>query len=141
MIPETKKLGQDCRPAEPRFHQSREDMKMNEKTNNTAAAGNPVLSRRMTLGLLAAVALPAAEVSARGITRAEPLQERRTRLIAELNEVLAEETGMSWKIYDSPKNGVLTFMDVGERFEDNRKPKNLSEAGYEVSWRLFKEVL
>jgi hypothetical protein len=116
-------------------------MKMNENRNSTAAAGNPVLSRRMTLGLLAAVALPAAEASARVIARAELLQDRRTRLIAELNEVLAAETGMAWKIYDSPKNGVLTFMDVGERFGAHNEPKNLSQAGYEVSWRLFKEVL
>ncbi len=99
---------------------------------------NTPVSRRNVIGLMATAVLPVSTVSAS--VMAETLQDRRIRLIAELNEVLAEETGMPWKIYDSPKNGVLTFMDVGERFEDLKEP-NMSQAGYQVSWRLFKEVL
>lgn len=99
-----------------------------------------IFSRRKTLGFMAAAVLPSGAMSAPVAIRAETLQERRIRLIAELNEVLAEETGMPWKIYDSPKHGVLTFMDVGERFEGHNEPKNLSHAGFEVSWRVHKEV-
>lgn len=105
----------------------------------SAGEAVPKITRRFMMGGMAVIAAPVALASAadRPQILPEPLKERRVRLIAELNAVLAEETGLVWNIYDSPKNGVLTFMDVRRGFE----PGNLSRAGYEVSWRLHKEIL